>query len=62
MMTAKATVLDAIEKLPDSASYEEIVRQIEFMAKVQNGMEQFRRGEGVSLEVVRQQVSSWASK
>lgn len=61
-MTAKATVLDAIEKLPDSASYEEIVRRIEFMAKVQNGMEQIRRGEGVSLEDVRQQVSSWASK
>jgi len=61
-MTAKAEVLQTIGNMPDDVSYDEIARQIEFIAKVKRGMEQAERGEGRSLDDVLKQIPQWITK
>lgn len=61
-MTAKATVLDAILKLPNSATYEDIAHLIELLAAVREAQEQFQRGEGIPLENVLRETQSWVAK
>ena len=62
-MTNKALVIEAVQKLPDSSSLQDIRREIEFMAAVQEGLEQIRRGEVVPLDTVEKKLrEKWASK
>jgi predicted transcriptional regulator len=61
-MTAKAEVIQAIGDMPDNASYEEIARRIDFIAKVKKGLEQAERGEGVPVQEVKQQIPKWISQ
>lgn len=61
-MSAKAEVLQAIGDMPDNASYEDIARRVDFIAKVKKGLEQAARGEGVPVEEVLQQIPKWISK
>ena len=62
-MTDKALVIEAVQKLPDSSSLQDIRREIEFMAAVQEGLEQIRRGEVVPLDTVEKKLrEKWASK
>jgi predicted transcriptional regulator len=61
-MTAKAEMLQAIDSMPDDASYEEIAQQIEFIAKVKRGRIQAQRGEGAPLEDVLKQIPQWVTK
>lgn len=62
-MTNKALVIEAVQKLPDSSSLQDIRREIEFMAAVQEGLEQIRRGEVVPLDTVEKKLQEkWASK
>jgi predicted transcriptional regulator len=61
-MTAKAEVLQAVGDMPDNASYEEIARRIDFIAKVKRGMEQAARGEGTPVQEVIQQIPKWISQ
>lgn len=62
-MTNKALVIEAVQKLPDSSTLQDIRREIEFMAAVQEGLEQIRRGEVVPLDTVEKKLrGKWASK
>jgi predicted transcriptional regulator len=62
-VTDKALVIEAVQKLPDSSSLQDIRREIEFMAAVQEGLEQIRRGEVVPLDTVEKKLrEQWASK
>jgi len=61
-MTAKAEVLQTIGNMPDDASYEEIARQVDFIAKVKRGMEQAERGEGKPLDDIVKQIPQWITK
>ena len=62
-MTDKALVIEAVQKLPDSSTLQDIRREIEFMAAVQEGLEQIRRGEVVPLDTVEKKLrEKWASK
>lgn len=61
-MTAKAEVLQTIGNMPDDVSYEEIARQVDFIAKVKRGMEQAERGEGKPLDDVVKQIPQWITK
>lgn len=61
-MTAKAEVLQTIGNMPDDVSYEEIARQVDFIAKVKRGMEQAERGEGKPLDDVVKQIPQWITE
>jgi predicted transcriptional regulator len=61
-MTAKAEVLQAIGDMPENASFEDIARRIDFIAKVKKGLEQAERGEGTPLQEVKRQIPKWISQ
>lgn len=61
-MTAKAHVLELIQKLPDEASYEEIARKIELIAGIREAQEQIARGEGFSAEEILKELPGWVTK
>jgi predicted transcriptional regulator len=61
-MTAKAHVLELIQKLPDEASYEQIAREVELVAGIREAQEQIARGEGFSAEEILKEMPSWITK
>jgi hypothetical protein len=61
-MTAKAHVLELIQKLPDDAGYEQIAREVELVAGIREAQEQIARGEGFSAEEILKEMPSWITK
>lgn len=57
-MIAKAQILEAVKKLPETATYSEIVNRVELLATVREAQEQIQRGEGVPLENVLREIST----
>lgn len=55
-MTDKSLILDAIQKLPDDSTVNDIREQLEFIAAVQVGLRQVQRGEVVSLDDVEHRL------
>jgi transcriptional regulator with XRE-family HTH domain/predicted transcriptional regulator len=58
-MTQKEIVLEAVQKLPDDCSIDEIADRIDFLSAVQTGFDQIDRGEGIPHEEVKKQLASW---
>ena len=58
-MTEKEMVLETIRALPDDCSLDEIAQRIEFMAAVQNGLEQLDSGDDIPHEEIKKQLASW---
>ena len=58
-MSNRELVIDVVNKLPEDAPLEEIIREIEFVAGVREGLAQADRGEVISLEEVRNLIKSW---
>jgi predicted transcriptional regulator len=61
-MTAKAHVLELIQKLPDEASYEQIAREVELVTGIREAQEQIARGEGYSAEEILKELPTWITK
>ncbi len=58
-MSNRQIAIDLIEKLPEDMPLTDMAREIEFIAGVREGFEQLDRGEGVSLDKVREMMPSW---
>ena len=58
-MSNREIAIDLIEKLPEDMPLTDMAREIEFIAGVREGFEQLERGEGVSLDKVREMMPSW---
>jgi predicted transcriptional regulator len=54
--TAKQRALEAIEKLPESASIEEVMERLYFLSKVERGIRQADSGEVVPHEEVKRRL------
>ena len=52
--------MDLLARLPDDVSMEEIVRQLRFIAGVQEGFESYEREGGISVAEARERIASWA--
>ena len=61
-MTDKALVIDALQRLPDTSTLEEIRAEVEFISDVRLGLAQARLGEVVSLDEVAGKIERWAAK
>jgi hypothetical protein len=61
-MSNRELVIDLVKKLPEDTPLEEIVRQIEFVAGIKEGLDQSEREEGISIEEVRQLIEKWTSE
>ncbi|MBK9260960.1 MAG: hypothetical protein IPM54_14250 [Polyangiaceae bacterium] len=52
----KQKILDALESLADDASVEEAIERLYFLAKVERGVAQLERGEGIDHEDIKRRV------
>src|SRR5581483_8416803 len=51
-MTRKQKILQMIERLPDDVTYERVIYHLEVMEKIDRGLEQAERGEGIDHEAL----------
>lgn len=58
-MTAKQAALEALQQLPDDASWEEVAERIQFRLAVEEGLEDHRQGRTVPHDQVRKLLDEW---
>jgi len=58
-MTSKQIVEDLLQRVPDNASLQDIAREIEFIAAVQQGLAELDRGERIPIEEIERELPSW---
>jgi predicted transcriptional regulator len=58
-MSDKEAVIELVKRLPDTVSLREILREIEFIEAVQEGLAEIDRGQGISVESVEQMIAAW---
>ena len=61
-MTDKEAVLDALSRLPENASLEEITEELRIMAGVRRGLADIAAGRTKTQEEVKQLVESWVTQ
>ena len=57
--TTKQAVVDMIQRLPDDASVEDIMAELFFRQKVDEGLRQLNAGEGISHEEAKRRLGKW---
>ncbi len=60
-MSDKESVLELVNRLPADLSLREILREIEFVAAVKEGLDEIDRGQGISIESVEQMMETWTT-
>jgi predicted transcriptional regulator len=60
-MTTKQAVLEMIERLPEDISVEDIMAELYFRQKVDEGLRQLDAGEGIEHEEVIRRLKKWLS-
>lgn len=61
-MTDKQAILDAVQRLPDSTSFDDIAEELRIMASIRKGRADVSAGRVKSQEEAEQVLESWASK
>ena len=59
METLKQEAIQAISKLPESATIEDIMYELYVIDKVNKGREAAKRGESISIEDLKRELQSW---
>ena len=59
MQSVKQNAIKVIEQLPDESTFEDIMEQLLFMQKVEEGLEDIRQGRVISHEDVKKRLSKW---
>jgi len=60
-MTDKQALLDALKRLPEAASLEEITEELRIMAAIRRGRADIAAGRSKNHEEVERQFESWAT-
>ncbi|MBW4505048.1 MAG: hypothetical protein KME64_00785 [Scytonematopsis contorta HA4267-MV1] len=60
-MSDKEAVLELVKRLPQTVSLREILREIEFIAAVKEGLDSIDQGQGISVESVEQMMAEWTT-
>ena len=58
----KAVALDALQRMPDSATLEEICNELAILAAIRRGEADIAAGRVVSHEEVKRRAVAWTSK
>lgn len=58
----KAEVLKLIAALPEHVTVEDIMRELYFKIKIDNGLKELDEGKGIPHEEVEMRLSRWLSK
>jgi predicted transcriptional regulator len=61
-MSNKQIVEDLLQRIPEEASLRDIVREIEFVNAVREGLAELDRGERIPIEEVERELPSWIIK
>lgn len=61
-MSNKEAVIKLVERLPSDVSLREIAQEIEFIAAIQEGLEEIDQGKGIALKEVEKMIDSWTTK
>jgi hypothetical protein len=59
METLKQEAIQAISKLPESATIDDIMYELYVIDKVNKGREAAKRGESTSIEDLKREMQSW---
>ena len=59
--TVKRAVIDLIETLPENASVDDIMAELYFHRKVDEGLGQLDAGEGIDHETAKRRLGKWLS-
>ncbi len=59
MKTLKKEAIEAINKLPDTATIDDIMYRLYIIYKVRKGKEAIDRGETISLEELKKEIQTW---
>ena len=57
--TAKQEALKVIQKLPEDASLDEILRELAFARMVERGLDDSEQGRSISHQEMAQRLDSW---
>jgi hypothetical protein len=58
-MLEKENVLKTIKELPERFSIDELMEKIFFLYKVETGLEQSKKGEGISIKEFDERYAKW---
>jgi predicted transcriptional regulator len=61
-MTDKQAVVDALQRLPENASLDEITQELRLMAAVRRGRNDVAAGRIKSHQEVKESLASWAAE
>lgn len=59
MKTLKKEAINAISKLPETATIDEIMYRVYVIEKIRKGEEAVERGETISVEELKRKMRSW---
>jgi predicted transcriptional regulator len=62
MTTAKQMILEAVHRLPDEATFDDIAEEVAFLAAIRDGEEDIKQGRIVSNAEMKQRIQSWLTK
>ncbi|WGS86742.1 hypothetical protein [Methylomonas sp. UP202] len=57
--TAKQEAIAAINLLPDTVDFEEIVYRLYVLNKIYQGLEDVEHGKGISSEILLREIEQW---
>jgi predicted transcriptional regulator len=60
MKTAKQELIELIEQLPDEASIDALLLELQFRAGVRRGLAEAERGEGMPHDEVKARIATWS--
>ncbi|MCC5849842.1 MAG: hypothetical protein JJU29_17285 [Verrucomicrobia bacterium] len=58
-MTTKDKVIQAVQNLPDDASFEDAMERLLFLVKIERGLQQADAGQTISHTQVKERMSKW---
>lgn len=58
-MTAKNRIVEIMQDLPDDATFEDAIYELYVAFKIEKGLEQADRGEGIPHEDAKQRFAEW---
>ncbi len=58
-MSNREIVEDLLRRIPENASLHDIAQEIEFIAAMQQGLDELDRGESIPIEEVERELPSW---
>jgi predicted transcriptional regulator len=62
MVTAKQMVLEAVHRLPNEATFQDIADEIAFLAALREGEEDLKKGRVISNEEMKRRLDQWLTK